>query len=225
MADEFSFQLGYGKELCYALDNIAGGHGAEGLFATLVSSHPDTDQRVGRLQELEDAVNNGTYTKKLIWLNKYIQEDDDHVKPVEDDTVKLNDDHVKPEDDIVKLNEDPVKPEDDKPKKVLNIELQCLSGEFSGMSFPIVEDEQILIGRDPAQANIILNNPHISRKHCIIRYFEPNDVFYVTDQSSYGTFFKDGEKLPKGRCIEVKPGTVLYLGDKEEAFLLVCKKD
>lgn len=234
LADEFSFQLGYGTELCYALDTVAGGHGAEGLFATLVSSHPDKDQRVGRLQELEDAVNNGTYTKKLLWVEDNIQglEDDDTVKLLEDDSVKpqddsikLNDDSVKPEDDTVKLNDDTVKPEDNKPKKVLNIELQCLSGEFSGMSFPIVEDEQILIGRDPAQANIILNNPHISRKHCIIRYFEPNNVFYVTDQSSYGTFFKDGEKLPKGRCIEVKPGTVLYLGDKEEAFLLVCKKD
>ncbi len=50
-ADEFSFNLGYGNELCMLLDSIEGSH-AKGLFANLASSHPDKDDRIAKLQEL-----------------------------------------------------------------------------------------------------------------------------------------------------------------------------
>lgn len=50
-ADEFSFRLGYGNELCALLDSFSGTN-ANGLFANLVSSHPDKDDRIARLQEL-----------------------------------------------------------------------------------------------------------------------------------------------------------------------------
>lgn len=50
-ADEFSFNLGYGNELCMLLDSI-GGSSAKGLFANLASSHPDKDDRIAKLQEL-----------------------------------------------------------------------------------------------------------------------------------------------------------------------------
>lgn len=50
-ADEFSFNLGYGNELCILLDSIRGSH-AKGLFANLASSHPDKDDRIAKLQEL-----------------------------------------------------------------------------------------------------------------------------------------------------------------------------
>lgn len=50
-ADEFSFNLGYGNELCMLLDSISGSH-AKGLFANLASSHPDKDDRIAKLQEL-----------------------------------------------------------------------------------------------------------------------------------------------------------------------------
>lgn len=50
-ADEFSFNLGYGNALCALLDSFDHS-GAKGLFVTLVSSHPDNDDRIARLQEL-----------------------------------------------------------------------------------------------------------------------------------------------------------------------------
>lgn len=50
-ADEFSFKLGYGNELCMLLDSLGGSH-AKGLFANLASSHPDKDDRIAKLQEL-----------------------------------------------------------------------------------------------------------------------------------------------------------------------------
>lgn len=49
-ADEFSAQLGYGVELCSFLDRFDS-TGFEGLFATLVSSHPANDERIRNLQK------------------------------------------------------------------------------------------------------------------------------------------------------------------------------
>lgn len=52
-ADEFSFELGYGNGLCSGLEAIAsGGAPDKGLFAGLAASHPDTDDRIARLQSL-----------------------------------------------------------------------------------------------------------------------------------------------------------------------------
>ena len=52
-ADEFAFRCGYGNSLCALLDWLQAGSQKEtGLFATLMSSHPDSDLRIGALQEL-----------------------------------------------------------------------------------------------------------------------------------------------------------------------------
>lgn len=50
-ADEFSYRMGYGDELCALLDNICLS-GGKGLFANLASSHPDKELRIAKLQEL-----------------------------------------------------------------------------------------------------------------------------------------------------------------------------
>lgn len=51
LADEYSFNLGYGVPLCQFLDNL-GPSEAKGLWAALNSSHPDHDVRISHLQEL-----------------------------------------------------------------------------------------------------------------------------------------------------------------------------
>jgi heat shock protein HtpX len=50
-ADAFSFNLGYGDELCMLLDNICAA-GKKGLFANLASSHPNKEDRIAKLREL-----------------------------------------------------------------------------------------------------------------------------------------------------------------------------
>lgn len=50
-ADEFSFNLGYGNDLCRLLDEI-GNSNTKGLFANLASSHPDKHDRIAKLQAL-----------------------------------------------------------------------------------------------------------------------------------------------------------------------------
>lgn len=49
LADEFASNCGYGQSLALALDNMGGGN-SKGLWASLAASHPNTDDRIARLQ-------------------------------------------------------------------------------------------------------------------------------------------------------------------------------
>ena len=53
-ADKFANEAGYGYDLAEALDHLEGysGEKSKGLFLTLMSTHPSTDQRIAKLQEL-----------------------------------------------------------------------------------------------------------------------------------------------------------------------------
>jgi len=55
-ADKFAHRCGFGPSLIHALDrfNEIRVGSTKGLWANLVSSHPDPDQRIGKLQELDD---------------------------------------------------------------------------------------------------------------------------------------------------------------------------
>lgn len=59
-ADEFSYTLGYGNELCAMLD-MPCKPSATGLFACLVSTHPSDDSRIANLQKL-----GATYRKERV---------------------------------------------------------------------------------------------------------------------------------------------------------------
>ena len=51
LADEFSFNLGYGNALCQLLSTLPS-EKPKGLFANLASSHPQSAERIARLQNL-----------------------------------------------------------------------------------------------------------------------------------------------------------------------------
>ena len=53
VAEEFSFNCGYRKELCILLNAIDNSSRKLSLFATLASSHPHKAQRLARLQKLD----------------------------------------------------------------------------------------------------------------------------------------------------------------------------
>ncbi|WP_409252125.1 zinc metalloprotease HtpX [Bacillus sp. SCS-153A] len=55
-ADAFAHTCGYGEFLIYTLDHLNDYDlgATKGLWANLASTHPDPDQRIGKLQELDD---------------------------------------------------------------------------------------------------------------------------------------------------------------------------
>jgi len=51
LADQFAAELGYSNDLCAVLDSFDSGSGKKGIWANLKSTHPDTNERIARLQE------------------------------------------------------------------------------------------------------------------------------------------------------------------------------
>lgn len=51
-ADKYSFELGYGYDLCNALRRLDGSSHSKGLWAALSSSHPATIERLNKLNQL-----------------------------------------------------------------------------------------------------------------------------------------------------------------------------
>lgn len=52
LADKYSFELGYGYDLCSALRKFDGNISSKGLWAALSSAHPSTIERINRLNQL-----------------------------------------------------------------------------------------------------------------------------------------------------------------------------
>lgn len=52
-ADKFSYDLGYGRDLCLLLNNL-GNVKAKGIFSNFVASHPKTGLRIEKLKQLEN---------------------------------------------------------------------------------------------------------------------------------------------------------------------------
>jgi heat shock protein HtpX len=236
-ADAFSYKLGYGKELCEALDAICGSD-AKGLFATLSSSHPSRDDRIGALQDLMYGVYliNGDKDD----IHGISKEDDKHEIPKEDDIhgISKEDDKrgISKEDDIHGISKEDDKREIQKDDDISSknrvekktvytgqAKIRCLAGQYEGMVIEINDNENIVIGRDPSAANLVLQNEYISRSHCIIRYDKEKNVFLVMDASSYGTYLGNGLKMTPNTYKELPDETILLLGNKQEQFLLEAK--
>lgn len=96
-----------------------------------------------------------------------------------------------------------------------------LQGGFEGVGYMLDDGVEYSIGRDGDVCGIVVDdgNTSISRLHCTIRFVSAQNGYYVTDQSSNGTF-ANGERLVKGEARFVSRGTVITLGDQTESFRL-----
>lgn len=100
--------------------------------------------------------------------------------------------------------------------------IRGLSGQYLNAVFDISDGNEVILGRNPMQANLVFDGSqeHISNKHCSIRYSRANDCYIVTDFSSIGTFTGNGVRLSKEQPMSLPHGTEIYLVDKTNAFKL-----
>ena len=103
----------------------------------------------------------------------------------------------------------------------------CLTGRAKGSSFRIPNNGSISLGRDPDEADIVVETEYsdVSRCHCIIRYDSQRRCYLVKDVSKNGTSVsrhETGERiaLPGQTEVEVRPGSVLHIGKGDSAFRL-----
>lgn len=100
--------------------------------------------------------------------------------------------------------------------------ISWISGDYSGYSFPVNPGEEVIVGRDPSIANIIIDQRFttVSKRHCGIRFDQNTQLYTVTDYSSNGTFINGGIKLESNKPLQLASDTVVSIGNGENSFRL-----
>lgn len=99
--------------------------------------------------------------------------------------------------------------------------IKGISGTNKEYRFEVRDGEEIVIGKDPAEASIIVDPKYkeVSRKHCGISYIAATNEYQVIDYSVNGTFV-NGKRLPVHMKTKVSPGTEITLGKTDNKFIL-----
>jgi transcriptional regulator with GAF, ATPase, and Fis domain len=92
--------------------------------------------------------------------------------------------------------------------------LISISGALKGTTFAVTQDE-VSIGRDLSNS-VSLNDPSVSRRHCLIRKNGSGDVFHVVDLESYNGTFVNGLPVAEQALTH---GDQIALGDLRFIFL------
>lgn len=98
--------------------------------------------------------------------------------------------------------------------------IKGVTGEYAGAEIVIRPGDKIRIGRSHDGNDLILNNTKVSRHHCVISYDEFRGKYMVMDLSSNGVYYNHGIRLQKGMNTPLDGGTILYIGNEENAFEL-----
>lgn len=80
--------------------------------------------------------------------------------------------------------------------------LSAYSGPLAGADFPF--QQSITIGCDSSQCNVVLpaGTPGVSRRHCTLE-LRPDGVYLMDHNSSYGTYWQSGQRVPSNQWVAV----------------------
>lgn len=98
--------------------------------------------------------------------------------------------------------------------------LICIRGIYLGSIIRIHPEQEIVIGRDGTIADLVINLPLASRRHCILTYHCDIMKYEVRDLSSNGTFVDGDKRLLKNETYLLKPGSEICFGDKDTVYKL-----
>jgi pSer/pThr/pTyr-binding forkhead associated (FHA) protein len=99
------------------------------------------------------------------------------------------------------------------------------SGIYTESIIKIPRCSSLKIGRDSASCDIVISSDctKISRVHCTISYDIRSQTYTIKDTSRNGTIIEfEGKKtFIKGQTSVGYSGSVLYLGDNKNSFMLL----
>lgn len=105
--------------------------------------------------------------------------------------------------------------------KPLTGQIVGLSGVYESAVIDILPGDELTIGSNSSEAQIIITEGKISPKHLIIAYNQKNSIYEVVDCSESGTFTESGERISANQIVGLPRNTVLCLGDKTNRFRLI----
>lgn len=76
-----------------------------------------------------------------------------------------------------------------------------------------IPKEGISIGRSDKDANFVVDNHNISRKHCIIS--SVNGKLYIKDLNSTNGIFLNGERIIENMNVQINSGDIVHIANEE----------
>ncbi len=96
--------------------------------------------------------------------------------------------------------------------------VRCVGGKYEGMEYYIYPNEKLVLGRGYDRADLIFDEPQISRVHCWIQYNQTTNHYYISNQSTNGIYIGEDKVEEKDVILEVKKGTRIRLANTEQVF-------
>lgn len=96
----------------------------------------------------------------------------------------------------------------------------CTRGKAIGDMVLLRNDKKIIVGRDSAYCNYVVDDLRVSRKHLEITFVGALNKYRVADYSSNGTFTQNGVRLNRGEEYYLPPKTELWLGSNDTIYKL-----
>ena len=93
--------------------------------------------------------------------------------------------------------------------------MMVLTGSMMGTRKKMISMQPMMVGRDVRLCDFVIPDSYmgVSRTHCTIYYNGYENMYYVKDGSTNGTWTSPVNRLEKGKFVRVSPGTVLLLGN------------
>ena len=95
-----------------------------------------------------------------------------------------------------------------------------MSGKFRGNRWKLEDNIEIVIGRSAKECGIVVNDPGVSRKHCVILYDAGKRLYYIKDTSTNGTFSETGQRLTPEKIYTLMPDSRFYLSSPDFMFMV-----
>ncbi len=95
-----------------------------------------------------------------------------------------------------------------------------ICGKYAGKEFYFTSGRELSIGRGPAVCSIVIDFAYISRHHCDIRFDAAKNKYVIHCYSANGVEVLDKFVIKQGEEREISRGSVIYIANRENGFLL-----
>ena len=99
-------------------------------------------------------------------------------------------------------------------------EIDFYAGEHAGSQFPLLPNQDVIIGKDPLKANVVLSHTQISRMHASVRYDSSQGRFLVKDLGSMNGVAVNGLPIERGGTRVADIGSRVELAGNVCGFIL-----
>ncbi|MBE5932164.1 MAG: FHA domain-containing protein [Lachnospiraceae bacterium] len=95
-----------------------------------------------------------------------------------------------------------------------------LKGFLAGKIIHLNSDSLSLVGRDPAQCDVVIKGDSVSRVHFHIRYNSATEDYTIKDCSKNGVVIDGKYKLKPNVDIKVNSGNKIWVGNSDNELIL-----